>query len=244
MGSYNSEYESYYAKIMGKKRGPDSYRKDYSVGNLTGTQSKNVGDIIIKRVIQELAGAFILFMLIFMFKMIKTPETITAYAMAKDIVSKGYSVEDTINYAKTMDLSSIKSSAEVYVEDIKEKLGAGDSIKERSKENFIKPLLGEYKVYDEKQKIYSVSVSEATDVNSVYDGKVKKVGEDETLGKYMIIDNGSGIETVYGGLAELALKEDQDVAKGEMIGKVSSSFLFQLKYMGEGRNIEDYMNMD
>ena len=62
--------------------------------------------------------------------------------------------------------------------------------------------------------------------------------------QYMIIDNGSGIETVYGGLAELALKEDQDVAKGEMIGKVNSSFLFQLKYMGEGRNIEDYMNMD
>ena len=243
MGNYNSEYESYYAKVMGKRKETDGYRREYSVGGHSKVKSKGIGEVVIKRVIQELAGTFILCILILMFKVVKTPQTTAAYTMAKDMVNEGYNVTDTINYAKTISLAEIKNKAEIYVESIKENLG-GESLKERTKKNFIKPLIGEYKLYDESQKIYSVSVVEATDVNSVYDGKVKKAGEDETFGKYLVIDNGSGIETVYGGLEEISLKEDDEVAKGEMVGKVNASFLFQLKYMGEGRNIQDYITMD
>lgn len=250
MGNYNSEYESYYAKIMGRKRGQDNLRRDYSTG-ISGTSpsrgmnpSRSMSDIITKRVIQELAGTFILCILVLMFKVVKTPETTAVYAMAKNIVSEGYDITETIDYAKNVNISSIKYKAEEYVENIKEKFGAGQTIKEKTKENFSKPILGEYTVSDDKQKIYRVAVSEATDISAVYDGDVKKVDEDEILGKYVVIDNGNGIETVYGGLDELLLTEEQVVTKGEMIGKVNAALLFQLKYMGEGRNIEDYMNMD
>lgn len=243
MGNYNKEYESYYAKVIGKRKTNDGYRRDFSFGGLNEVEKKTRGNKITRRVIQELIGTFILFTLIFILKTINTPQTIVAYKVAKDVVENGYDINETLQYASSINILGVREKAQEYFEKFKEKYGALETIKTKTKGDFVKPILGEYKVYDESKRIYSVSVSEATDVIAVYDGRIKKISEDEIFGKYIVVDNGSGIESVYGGFEDITQNIDDDVKIGETLGKVNLALKFQLKYMGQGKVIEDYMDI-
>lgn len=253
MGNYNSEYKSYYGKIMGR-------RKDSHIGNIGGEylinrgvsehSSKSIKDIIVRRIIQELVGTFILCLLILICKGVKTEQTQAIYNYGKYAVNKGYTVNEVVEYIKTFDVSSIKHKGEELADFLKEKVSNGQTVKSKMKETLVKPALGSYVLKDDNSKLYSIEIKEGTEIISVGDGNITKVSEDKTLGKYIVIDNGSGVESVYGNLGEIDVKEGDKVSKGQMVGKSGNSnneskpsLLFQLKYMGEARDIKDYINL-
>ncbi|OPJ63762.1 hypothetical protein [Clostridium oryzae] len=98
MGSYDSQYESYYANIQ-KNRAGGTYK------NLN-RKSK-----YINRFIQEIVGVFLLSFIIMFCKLVKTPQTVVAYNYMKKTVN--YS----INYKQAWtEISSIKyKDVEKYI---------------------------------------------------------------------------------------------------------------------------------
>lgn len=56
-------------------------------------------------------------------------------------------------------------------------------------------------------------------------GRVTAVGFDPKLGNLVKVDHGFGIETIYGHLAKVLVKEGQRVKRGEVVGLVGSSGL-------------------
>ncbi|MBL4934023.1 peptidoglycan DD-metalloendopeptidase family protein [Clostridium paridis] len=253
MGNYNSEYKSYYGKIMERRKSNHigSIGGEYQINRSIGEHSsKSFKDIIVRRIIQELVGTFILCLLILVCKSVKTEQTLAVYNYGKYAVNKGYTINEVIEYIKTFDVSSIKHKGEELADFLKEKVSNGQTIKSQMKENLVKPVLGSYVLKDDSSKLYSIEIKDGTEIISIGDGNVTKVSEDKTLGKYIVIDNGSGVESVYGNLGEIDVKEGDKISKGQMVAKggnsnneAKPSLLFQLKYMGEARDIKDYINL-
>ncbi|OPX87923.1 MAG: Murein DD-endopeptidase MepM [Pelotomaculum sp. PtaB.Bin104] len=57
-------------------------------------------------------------------------------------------------------------------------------------------------------------------VKAVLDGKVKKLGDSQTLGKYVLLEHGQGSFTLYGGLARYTVTDAQSIKAGSTIGEV------------------------
>jgi murein DD-endopeptidase MepM/ murein hydrolase activator NlpD len=62
-----------------------------------------------------------------------------------------------------------------------------------------------------------------SEVRSVQDGKVKRVGDSPEVGKYVLIDHGRGFYTLYGELARTAVSEGHDIKSGQTIGEVGNT---------------------
>ena len=69
-------------------------------------------------------------------------------------------------------------------------------------------------------------VPEGTPVRAAYDGKVSRVGNNsraKSYGKYIVLEHGNGWTTTYAHLSEILVREQQQVKKGEIIGKSGST---------------------
>ena len=62
-----------------------------------------------------------------------------------------------------------------------------------------------------------------TEIVAVNDGKVIAVGENEFLGKYIVIDHGLGLQTWYLHLSAVSVEVGADVAYKQAIGKSGST---------------------
>jgi len=87
------------------------------------------------------------------------------------------------------------------------------------------------------------------EVKAALGGKIKSVGESRRLGKYVEIDCGQGLITIYGNCWEIAVKEGQRVEQGEVIAKLaphSGAYLhFEVRKDGEIINpVEGFMGVD
>lgn len=98
MGIYNSEYENYYNNM--KRRGGVSY-------SYKGSNSKKEENFITRRIIRDLIGVLILFMLVLMCKGIKTPQAVAVYNYSKRIVNTNYDYKPLVEKIKGIDLSKI-----------------------------------------------------------------------------------------------------------------------------------------
>ena len=58
---------------------------------------------------------------------------------------------------------------------------------------------------------------------AVCDGEVAEVGADETLGKFIRLNHGEGIEVVYGHCSEILAPVGADVKAGERVALVGST---------------------
>lgn len=65
-----------------------------------------------------------------------------------------------------------------------------------------------------------IAAKKGTQVNSAGKGKVKKVYDDESLGKTVIIDHGNGIECYYCGVKSVTVSEGDIVEMGQKIGVI------------------------
>ncbi|WP_185650573.1 endopeptidase [Clostridium sp. DJ247] len=109
MGSYESEYESYYNSL--KKNGRAVYSPSYN------NYSKNSGLVslginkkgyLIKRIIRDLVGVLLLFIFIISCKIVSMPKTQAVYNYSKNIVNKTYDYKQVEENIRSIDLKQIQ----------------------------------------------------------------------------------------------------------------------------------------
>ncbi|NLO89259.1 MAG: M23 family metallopeptidase [Clostridia bacterium] len=87
------------------------------------------------------------------------------------------------------------------------------------------------------------------EIKAALGGKVNTVGENQRLGKYVEIDCGGDLVTIYGNCWEITVKEGQQVKQGEIIAKLaphSGAYLhFEVRRAGNIVNpIDGFMGAD
>lgn len=68
-----------------------------------------------------------------------------------------------------------------------------------------------------------ISAPEGKPVKAALDGVVTKVGNDKVLGKYIIIDHGKSLKTLYAQLSTIDVKAKEKVREGQSIGQVGQT---------------------
>ena len=112
-------------------------------------------------------------------------------------------------------------------------------------------------IYYEKTYMPSTGIlysgDESFEVVASLDGIVKEIGEDNILGKYIVIEHKDGYKTRYYSLSEINVSENTSVIKGDVIGtggpnKIDSStkynILFETYHDGFLMDPEDFYNVD
>lgn len=245
MGSYNSQYESYYNGMVNR-------RKNSSYGFNKKNKFVLDGNFLLKRLQRDLIGVFALLLLVLVCKIVHTPQTTYAYSYTKTLLNNSFNYETTLSNIKNLDMKGLETKVSDWMDTAKTKITGGKTIKETLKTDYMSPVAGILTISKDKvlKDGIDISVPSGTEIFSVYGGKIKETGEDSKNGKYIIIDHGSGIETKYSKLNQIAFKNGESISKGQVIGKIAaanntaSSFLhFELSYMGESLNPEDYLNL-
>ncbi|MBU5483563.1 M23 family metallopeptidase [Clostridium sp. MSJ-11] len=254
MGSYNSQYEEYYRNLKKRKEVSNNYSN-------RGKNQRSISHYITKRIIRDLVGATMLVFLVLMCKVIVTPKTQLLYNYSKEIVNKNTDISSLGINIKNFSFKELEEKATNIIESAKSKITGKKTMNQKIGEEFILPVNGSvtsgygYRTdpIDNKNKFHhgtDISVKEGTEVKAAYNGKIKDCGEDPELGNYILIDHGEGIETRYAHLSSVDVKKDGTVIKGEVIGKsgktgkVTGEHLhFELLFMGESRNPENYLSI-
>lgn len=81
-------------------------------------------------------------------------------------------------------------------------------------------------------------------IMAIAKGIVKTVGENESLGKIIIIKHINGIESVYGLLNSIEVKQDDWVEQGHIIGMGSNEIYFAIKSQSKYLNPMDVIPFD
>lgn len=91
---------------------------------------------------------------------------------------------------------------------------------------------------------------ESFDIISILDGVVLEVSENEILGKTIKIKHSNNLISTYQSLSEVSVKENDNVLRGQTIGKsgdcklysTDTNLHFELSHNGEYVNPEEYYN--
>lgn len=251
VGNFNSQYEDYYKNI---RRGNS---RRYFLNN----RKSNKKNFIVRRMIFDLIGVFTLFILVIVCKTIVTPKTQAVYSYSKELVDKNYDYKVLLKRGREMDFNNIQKKAIDYIDVFKAKVTGEITLKEKVKSEFVLPVKGTVTSkygnredpFTKKQSFHKgidIDVKENTEVKAAFNGIVKECGEDKSLGKYILIDHGKGIETKYAHLNEICVKKGQNINKLNVIGKSGSTgkstaphLHFEFIYMGENENPEEYIKI-
>lgn len=68
-----------------------------------------------------------------------------------------------------------------------------------------------------------LAAAEGTPVSAVFYGKVTKTGEDDSWGKYVLVEHSDGFETFYCHLSEIYAEKGAVIRQGETVGLVGST---------------------
>ncbi|WP_373898938.1 M23 family metallopeptidase [Haloimpatiens sp. FM7315] len=245
MGNYNSQYRDYYNSILNN-------RKTYSLDS-SKPDVKNNNNFILKRIIRDLTGVLVLSLFILSLKIVVTPRTKMVYEYSKKIVNENYDYKKAFNNIKNIDIKNMKDYTKNFIDKISSKFNSSNLMEVDKNTEFdyippcsgkvvsgfgerVDPISGEKKIH----KGIDIAVAENTPVKVVEEGKVKKIGEDVSFGKYIIIDHGKGLESKYAHLNEASVKEGQLVKKGDSIAKSGNTgkstgphLHLEIIYMGE-----------
>lgn len=249
MGNYNPQYRDYYNSILNKK---DVYSRDIK------TSKTKKSDFIAKRIIRDLAGVLVLFVIVIFCKIIITPTTQKVYDYSKKIVNENFDYKKALTSIESFNFSEFKVKSQDYIEKAMNKIKNKESVKEVVKNDYELPCVG--KVSSEfgervdpftgKKQMHNgidIVLKENTLIKACADGKVKECGEHKEFGKYILIDHGEGIETKYAHLNEVLVKKEQKIKKGESIAKSGNTgkstgphLHFEIMYMGESKNPKEF----
>lgn len=93
-----------------------------------------------------------------------------------------------------------------------------------------------------------VAADRGTDICAVLDGTVAEAGYDNSLGNYVLLSHGNGLETLYAQCQELCVETGDSVEQGQVIARVGSTgrstgphLHFEVRQDGEPRNPYDYV---
>lgn len=68
-----------------------------------------------------------------------------------------------------------------------------------------------------------IAANKNSQIYNVMSGKVEKVEEDNSYGKYVIIDHGNGIKTLYAHCEKILASQNEEVSRGQPIALVGST---------------------
>lgn len=77
--------------------------------------------------------------------------------------------------------------------------------------------------FTEQNKGIDISTDKGSDIYAVLDGRVSVVGKNDSLGSYLVLDHGSGIQTLYAHCGEISVKKGTDVSSGDKLAAAGSS---------------------
>lgn len=140
-------------------------------------------------------------------------------------------------------------------EEVKEQTIAAKALSFGAEDKLLRPAAGEVLLdYSMDRAVYFstmqqyrynpsvvIAAKEGEAVTASADAKVKKIYHDAQTGDSIVLDLGNGYELTYGQLADIALKEGQQVKAGDTVGKVAKPTIF---YSVEGSNVYVKMTKD
>jgi len=93
-----------------------------------------------------------------------------------------------------------------------------------------------------------IEAAEGTDVTAVYGGHVIYTGWFKGYGNLIIVDHGTEYYTLYAHIAEIEVKEGEDVRQGQRIGTVGDTaslagprLYFEVRYQGKPQNPVEWL---
>lgn len=140
MGSYNSEYESYYNSLKKDRRGTykPSYNKGFEFNNFKGTDKS----YWIRRIMRDLTGVFILFVFVIVCKIIVTPKTQVVYNFSKNVLNQSYDYKELEKKAQSVDLKNIQDNIIKFIDQVRSKVTGKETVENKIKKEFALPAEG------------------------------------------------------------------------------------------------------
>jgi len=250
MGNYRAQYEKYYGSVKSKTSGLKSKSQGYS-GNDKAKQGGNqkLAGRLMKKFILQLVGALVLVLLLLIIKMIPLEGTKEAYIVSKKMIDDDFNISETVMAINIEGTEEYKEQALDYIDEIKSLVIGEKTLKDKIKEEYVVPTLGKMKTLDDTNKGIAIVTDADKDISAAFDGTVSEVKEDGD-GKHLIIDHSNGIETYYGLLSSINVKEGDKISKGENLGKsgiIDSSntkgVVFKIIYMGIEKDPNELMDL-
>lgn len=230
MSNYSSQYESYYDSLIKEKN--NNKNKSFIKNRINNNSNK--GNWYVRRLTRELVGVFILMCFVLTCKVIVTPQTKAAYNYSKQLINQRYDYNKMLAEIKNTNWQSLEDKVVDWIDQLKVKIGGGETIKQSIRNNFKYPIETNVSLAAACSQGFDKSIIKGnTKVEASYKGKVKSCSENNKFGKYIVIDHGQGIETRYSNLKNISVKENDVVSKGQAIGNTNTqSFKFEILYMG------------
>jgi len=262
MGNYNSEYESYYNLMVNKRSGRSLSDSRNMASNRSGkAEGRNYfsnffsKERIFRRVFQELIGGLLLFVFLIFCKSNVFSQSKIVYNYSKQVVSQNIDLKgllSDLSKIQSFNLDNFQGKASDFIEGIKIGLVGGESVKEKIKANYLIPSQGKIITTFSSQSLDKTGIDivakENSEVLCSFQGRVKDLGENALIGKFIEIDHGDGIITKYSNLNEQLVKKDDTVKKGQVIGKsgkagktTESHLHYEILYMGKEVDPQDYL---
>ncbi|SFC31149.1 M23 family metallopeptidase [Clostridium uliginosum] len=265
MSDYRSQYEKYYKNIMkqgkGRSVGHNSKINEYLPFNNTRSNSKGktygMGSDNIKKqtsvttkLIRQLTASVVLLVLFFSLKVIPLQKTKEVYNFSKQVLNHKITYNNAIETFNRLKTVNLKDKAIEYIDVFKSKAKViGEvRVKDKIKDEYCLPVLASYvKLQGDIQGVL-IQAKEGQQVVCSMDGTIRKVTAGE--GKQdILIDHGNGVETYYGMLKNVNLKEGDQVKKGEYLGDCNkiegsekSGMIFKFIYMGKEQDPTEYLD--
>lgn len=256
MGNYNSEYESYYNAMVNKGKGRNYSNSKKAFEGISLISNLFSKQRIFRRIFQELIGGLLLFIVLIFCKSNVLPQSKTVYNYSKQVAHQNLDFKELhsdFSKIRNLKLVNFQTKASDFIESIKINLVGGLSVKEKIRANYIIPTEGKITTTFSSESAdksgIDIDAKENSDVLCSFQGKVKEVGENTEIGKYVEIDHGDGVLTKYSNLNEQLVKKDEVVKKGQIIGKSGKAgkstgphLHYEITYMGTEIDPQEYIN--
>ena len=112
MGSYNTQYQSYYNNLAKKQRGINKFSSE-------NNKQSWISNFYIKRLIRELVGVLVLFIFVLLLKVVVTPKTQYAYNFSKEVINKQYNYSDLIGKVERIRVKNIETITVNFIDKVK-----------------------------------------------------------------------------------------------------------------------------
>lgn len=237
MGDYKSQYEKYYKNL--KNKVPGRSPKPTSIYDSFERRTRNNKEnSFVRKFIFQLVGALILLVIFVGIKIIPIEGAKEAYIVTREALDKNLNIEEAVMTMNINILEDYKEDILDYIDEFKSFLTGDKTLKEDIKDNYVVPVVGTvYHLSGENIGVI-IQTKNEMDVIASFDGKVREIKEDGD-GKHIIIDHGNGIETYYGLVSSIDVKEGEEVERGQLIGKTGTldsegtkGIVYKISYMG------------
>ena len=250
MVDYKSQYERYYGNM--KKKAPGRIQsRDTGIESLYGRRGKgsqNFGEKLVKKFILQLVASLMLLVLFLGIKMIPIEGAKEAYVVSKEAVDKNFDISEAVMAVNIPEVEDYKETALDYIDEIKSLVTGEKTLKDSIKEEYMIPVVGKIRGLEGENTGLAIITDGEKEVQATFDGTIREV-KDENSEKHVIIDHGKGIETYYGLLSIVGLKEGDVVKKGEVIGKTgiidsteANGMVYKFIYMGVEKDPVEFMD--